>query len=145
MQVIGGGALGPQAANAVRHVAAQNGVWSLGNFGGVPPKSAMAPYQGAKEVLPDDATSQVTEADSPISASVQEHDYRFVFNSSPVGMVRDLLLMHHVVLLIESVSNVCFPRLLGHCFDGRSIHRLQLSLLPAVELHQTRGMLDDDL
>lgn len=85
MQMIGGGALGPQASNAVRHVAAQNGVWSLGNFGGVPPKSAMAPYQAAKEATPDDATSQ--DADAPISTTVQEHDYRFIFNSSPVGMV----------------------------------------------------------
>jgi PAS domain-containing protein len=84
MQMIGGGALGPQASNAVRHVAAQNGVWSLGNFGGVPPKSAMAPYQAAKEATPDEATSQ--DADAPISTTVQEHDYRFIFNSSPVGM-----------------------------------------------------------
>jgi len=84
MQMIGGGALGLQASNAVRHVAAQNGVWSLGNFGGVPPKSAMAPYQTAKEATPDEATSQ--DADAPISTTVQEHDYRFIFNSSPVGM-----------------------------------------------------------
>ena len=46
--MIGAGALGPQAANAVRHVAAKNGVWSLGNFGGLPPMSSMtvtAPQQ----------------------------------------------------------------------------------------------------
>lgn len=86
--MIGGGALGPQASNAVRHVAAQNGVWSLGNFGGVPPKSAMTYYQGTQEaVTPDEATSQ--DADAPIAATVQENDYRFIFNSSPVGMVSD--------------------------------------------------------
>lgn len=86
--MIGGGALGPQAANAVRHVAAQNGVWSLGNFGGVPPKSAMTYYPGTQETTaPDEATSQSPEA--PISATVQEHDYRFIFNASPVGMVSD--------------------------------------------------------
>jgi hypothetical protein len=45
--MIGGGALGQPAATAVRHVAAQNGVWSLGNFGGVPPKSAMMYHQPA--------------------------------------------------------------------------------------------------
>jgi hypothetical protein len=39
MQQIGNGALGPQAANTIRVVAAQNGVWSLGNFGGLPPSS----------------------------------------------------------------------------------------------------------
>jgi hypothetical protein len=44
----------------------------------------MAPYQAAKEATPDDATSQ--DADAPISTTVQEHDYRFIFNSSPVGM-----------------------------------------------------------
>jgi len=37
MQQIGNGALGPQAASTIRVVAAQNGVWSLGNFGGLPP------------------------------------------------------------------------------------------------------------
>lgn len=42
--MIGAGALGPQAAGAIRHVAVQNGVWSLGNFGGVPPRSAMSFY-----------------------------------------------------------------------------------------------------
>ena len=42
--MIGAGALGPQAAGAIRHVAVQNGVWSLGNFGGVPPRSALSFY-----------------------------------------------------------------------------------------------------
>lgn len=88
MQMIGGGALGPQASNAVRHVAAQNGVWSLGNFGGVPPKSAMTYYPENQGARPEAATSQGA-ADAPISATVQEHDYRFIFNSSPVGMVSD--------------------------------------------------------
>jgi hypothetical protein len=88
MQMIGGGALGPQASNAVRHVAAQNGVWSLGNFGGVPPKSAMTYYPETQGTTPDATTSQGP-ADAPISATVQEHDYRFIFNSSPVGMVSE--------------------------------------------------------
>lgn len=47
--MIGSGALGPQAAQVIRHVAAQNGVWSLGNFGGVPPRSAMTSYQAVSE------------------------------------------------------------------------------------------------
>lgn len=82
MQMIGGGTLGPQAAGAVRHVAAQNGVWSLGNFGGVPPKSAMTYYQGSSS----DSTKSQDQATSPLSASIDEHEYRFVFNSGPVGM-----------------------------------------------------------
>ena len=45
IQVIGNGALGPEASTAIRHVAAQNGVWSLGNFGGLPPRSAMTPQE----------------------------------------------------------------------------------------------------
>jgi hypothetical protein len=84
--MIGGGALGPQASNAIRHVAAQNGVWSLGNFGGVPPKSAMIFYQKTQELVSEAPPSQ--DAVVPLSANVEEHDYRFVFNSSPVGMVR---------------------------------------------------------
>ena len=42
MQQIGNGALGPQAASTIRVVAAQNGVWSLGNFGGLPPQTKAA-------------------------------------------------------------------------------------------------------
>jgi hypothetical protein len=87
MQMIGGGALGPQAAKAVRHVAAQNGVWSLGNFGGVPPKSAMqVGSMGAPASEP--ATSQArVETHDPLQTKIEEHDYRFVFNSCSVGMV----------------------------------------------------------
>jgi PAS domain-containing protein len=83
MQIIGGGTHGPQAASAVRHVAAQNGVWSLGNFGGVPPKSAMTlANQGS--VTADQTTSQPEDAMQP--SKVEPHEYRFVFNSCGVGM-----------------------------------------------------------
>lgn len=51
MQMIGAGALGPQAAGAIRHVAVQNGVWSLGNFGGVPPRSAMGFYNNVSSII----------------------------------------------------------------------------------------------
>jgi hypothetical protein len=90
--MIGGGALGQPAATAVRHVAAQNGVWSLGNFGGVPPKSAMMYAQpGAVAVMGDsvDATAQQTASQDPgvLPNKIESHDYRFVFNSSAVGMV----------------------------------------------------------
>lgn len=84
MQVIGGGAHGPKAATAIRHVAAQNGVWSLGNFGGVPPKSAMTFCQPKQLQDPaDEPTSQ----DAMQPAKVDAHEYRFVFNSCGVGMV----------------------------------------------------------
>lgn len=90
MQLIGGGALGQQASSAIRHVAAQNGVWSLGNFGGVPPKSAMSFYQGTQEsTTPDAVPSEST--DVMLTANIEEHDYRFVFNSSPVGMVSNFI------------------------------------------------------
>merc|ERR1719491_1337962 len=52
IQVIGGGALGPQAANAIRHVAAQNGVWSLGSFGGLPPRTALTGAQEHQQPMP---------------------------------------------------------------------------------------------
>jgi len=84
MQLIGSGAHGQQAAQAIRHVSAQNGVWSLGNFGGVPPKSAMTPFiQGSGEETPDPQASQdVLQQPAKIDAT----EYRFVFNSCGVGM-----------------------------------------------------------
>lgn len=92
--MIGGGALGQPAATAVRHVAAQNGVWSLGNFGGVPPKSAMMYHQPG--VVPGEQTSDpniqpITSAEGTLlpSTSMDVPDYRYVFNSSTVGMVSD--------------------------------------------------------
>jgi PAS domain-containing protein len=87
VQRIGSGAIGPQAAQAVRHVAAQNGVWSLGNFGGVPPKSAMTtiyhPNGGAPQA---DETQSNGSSNGPLSNKVEEADYRHVFNSCTIGM-----------------------------------------------------------
>jgi PAS domain-containing protein len=100
MQMIGGGQLGSQAAHAIRHVAAQTGVWSLGNFGGVPPRSAMSSAQQEQEPNAVQSMSN-TSSDHSISAStstaaastndqlmknIEDHDYRFVFNSCAVGM-----------------------------------------------------------
>jgi hypothetical protein len=90
MQLIGSGAQGPKAAAAIRHVAAQNGVWSLGNFGGVPPKSAMAFYQPnlATSAQQDQQPSQQEEDGNGmfLQTKVEPADYRFIFNSSGVGM-----------------------------------------------------------
>jgi PAS domain-containing protein len=97
MQLIGGGAHGPQAAAAIRHAAAQNGVWSLGNFGGIPPKSAMTfydPVPGSAESNPSvQKTPQlVTSAPAaPVNPfnqtkEVDPTEYRFVFNSCGAGM-----------------------------------------------------------
>jgi hypothetical protein len=83
MQTIGGGAHGQQAAQAIRHVAAQNGVWSLGNFGGVPPKSAMSSYQDGS----DEGSSEVQAPLDPTQQTkIDEHEYRSVFNNCAVGM-----------------------------------------------------------
>ncbi|GKY97548.1 hypothetical protein MPSEU_000713000 [Mayamaea pseudoterrestris] len=85
MQLIGGGAQGPQAATAIRHVAAQNGVWSLGNFGGVPPRTAMSIY--GNPVNTDVASVASSQEDTGSAANnVEPHDYRFIFNSCGVGM-----------------------------------------------------------
>jgi len=91
IQMIGGGALGQPAATAVRHVAAQNGVWSLGNFGGVPPKSAMMYHQPAlaSGVSSDPNVQQQQTAPSDgavLPNKLEDPDYRYVFNSSTVGM-----------------------------------------------------------
>lgn len=82
VQLIGGGAHGSQAAQAVRHVAAQNGVWSLGNFGGMPPKSALLKPSAEKSAA--DASEEAAAAADP--NTVNTGDYRFIFNSCGVGM-----------------------------------------------------------
>ena len=84
VQKIGSGALGQQAASAVRHVAAQNGVWSLGNFGGVPPKSAMM-YHQPSEPTADETPSSASGSRS-LPNTIEETDYRHVFNSCTIGM-----------------------------------------------------------
>jgi len=103
IQVIGGGALGPQAANAIRHVAAQNGVWSLGSFGGLPPRTALTgpqdqQQQQQQQQMPlsqaGETSNQIQNPqqecekslESPMLTKIEEHDYRFIFNSCLVGM-----------------------------------------------------------
>jgi len=81
MQMIGGGAIGPQAANAIRHVAAQNGVWSLGKFGGVPPKSA-----GEEAPNQQPPSQQNGQQQNLFLKSIEDHDYRYVFNSCSIPM-----------------------------------------------------------
>jgi PAS domain S-box-containing protein len=83
VQRIGSGALGQQAAQAVRHVAAQNGVWSLGNFGGVPPKSAMMYHQPSASEGP---VADEIQSGGSLSSTIEEADYRHVFNSATIGM-----------------------------------------------------------
>lgn len=93
MQGIGSGSHGPQAATAIRHVAAQKGVWSLGNFGGVPPKSAMSFYQpnqvdsSSAAAAPAPEEKEWPQQDAMEPSKVDSHEYRFVFNSCGVGMV----------------------------------------------------------
>jgi hypothetical protein len=86
MQTIGSGAHGEQAAAAVRHFAAQNGVWTLGNFGGVPPKSAMT-FAEPPATVSQDATDQ-PQRSSAVSqpGKVDSSEYRFIFNSCGAGM-----------------------------------------------------------
>lgn len=89
MQIIGSGAQGPQAAQAIRHFAAQNGVWSLGNFGGVPPKSAMTPFYNPAvpqpaTAKPDASTSAST---NPLAQTkIEPSEYRSIFNACGVGI-----------------------------------------------------------
>lgn len=85
MQMIGAGALGPQAANTIRHVAAQNGVWSLGNFGGVPPRAAMSFYNHQAN---DGSGNAATNAETDVRQvkEIEEHEYRDVFNYCAVAM-----------------------------------------------------------
>jgi len=70
IRMIGKGALGPQAAVAIRNTAAKNGIWPLGNFGGVPPLSAMT--------APPSPSSNSSADDS--------YDYKGVFSTNAVAM-----------------------------------------------------------
>ena len=96
IQMIGSGALGQPAATAVRHVAAQNGVWSLGNFGGVPPKSAMMYHQPGTSAPAESGDAAVSAQQQPgqegavLPSKIETNDYRYVFNSCAVGMVSPL-------------------------------------------------------
>mmetsp|Transcript_27717 Transcript_27717/g.65110 ORF Transcript_27717/g.65110 Transcript_27717/m.65110 type:complete len:563 (-) Transcript_27717:2245-3933(-) len=85
VQRIGSGTLGQEAAQAVRHVAAKNGVWSLGNFGGVPPRSAMMYHQPTGGPPAEDNDQAVGNGGS-LSNVIEESDYRHVFNSCTIGM-----------------------------------------------------------
>lgn len=83
IQLIGSGTQGAKAANAIRHVAAQNGVWSLGNFGGVPPKSAMTFYQASNGETPE---MQPSDQDAVQPTKINPSEYQFIFNACGVGM-----------------------------------------------------------
>ena len=92
MQSIGSGSLGPQAAQTIRHVAAQNGVWSLGCFGGVPPKSAMSGFADMQTNVSGNNQMQNEEPTSSPSSfqlqmKIEDNDCRLIFNSCSVGMV----------------------------------------------------------
>ena len=88
MQMIGNGAHGSQAARAIRHVAAQNGVWSLGNFGGVPPSSALSFYQTmtTESSSAPDADEQPSSNAATHPNKIENFEYKYVFNSCGVGI-----------------------------------------------------------
>jgi len=120
MQQIGNGALGPQAASAIRVVAAQNGVWSLGNFGGLPPQTSSnnsakqdvsvsrqrlwdcipvciilstslmrdISYQVKHTDAQSDSSITATQTNRDLVTSVEESEYRHIFQSCSVAMVR---------------------------------------------------------
>jgi hypothetical protein len=128
MQVIGGGTHGPEAATAVRHVAAQNGVWSLGNFGGVPPKSAMTPAQANQGPVTADKTASQSE-DAMQPSKVEAHEYRFVFNSCGVGMVSVGGGCIEACSKFNRLMFFLFILITGHCLNGGCVHRMQPALL----------------
>lgn len=76
MQLIGTGQLGPHAANAIRYAAAQNGLWNLGDFGGLPPNTGFE----------DPQSTQSDASEDQLINTIQEHDYKHIFNSCSVGM-----------------------------------------------------------
>lgn len=75
VQRIGNGAIGEKAAYAIRHAATQNGVSSITNLPEGPVSSAAIPPQQQSSSAPD-----------PMSDSLEDREYRCVFNSCSVGM-----------------------------------------------------------
>lgn len=75
--MIGSGAMGPLAAQAIRHAAAQNGVWALGNFGGPPPTTSVPQPPAVVAPQPTDVR-QVSK--------ISPEEYKPIFNSSSVAM-----------------------------------------------------------
>lgn len=91
MQLIGSGVHGPQAAVAVRQAAARQGVWSLGNFGGMPPQaivsSAILPMQQiSSQPTPHQPPPPPPPPDASHPTKIDDGDYRSIFNSCGVGI-----------------------------------------------------------
>jgi hypothetical protein len=84
IQLIGGGAHGPEAAAAIRHAAAQNGVWSLGCFEGQSLKQDVVP--SGVPSTPLAGTMASNEMEGPMKSKVDSSDYKSIFNASGVGM-----------------------------------------------------------
>ena len=78
VQRIGNGAIGQKAAVAIRHVAAQNGVYSVANLGEGSQMGDVPQAVGSSGVEPT--------PDSVLSDTLQDREYRSVFNSCSVGM-----------------------------------------------------------
>lgn len=73
VQRIGNGVIGDRAAVAIRHVANQNGVSKVANFGELKVASGNNP-------------AQQTDTQDFMSDAIADHQYRCVFNSCSVGM-----------------------------------------------------------
>ena len=80
VQRIGNGAIGQKAAVAIRHVAAQNGVYSVANFGDSLPQTGAPVTVGNSTAHPPPVT------DDALSDSIDDREYRLIFNSCSVGM-----------------------------------------------------------
>ncbi|EED91265.1 predicted protein [Thalassiosira pseudonana CCMP1335] len=79
VQRIGNGAIGQKAAVAIRHVANQNGVSTMANFGEQPPLTT----SGA---TPQSVGSGGSSSGGDIPDTIPDREYRCIFNSCSVGM-----------------------------------------------------------
>jgi PAS domain S-box-containing protein len=82
VQLIGGGAHGSEAAEAIRRAAAHNGVWSLGGFEASQSSAAAAGPVGETSA----AAAATADAAGPAVTHVDSADYKCIFNMSGVGM-----------------------------------------------------------
>lgn len=142
IQMIGGGAHGPQAAAAIRHVAAQNGVWTLDNQLNAAVKSSVQflPSNGtSSSELQGSQNAQSTEQDiQPLQQTrIEDHEYRSVFDNCSVGMVRTpilkpgglMALLQNSLIAVLFFCNYIYIYLYtkfssGHCINGWCFYRL---------------------
>ena len=91
--------------------------------------------QNQENQVPHEA--QKPQEETPAITKIEEHEYRFVFNSCSVGMVSVLTYIWKLIIYYTlSVFSLIIPSIItGDCVNGRGLHRLQYSILPTFTIY----------